>query len=264
MCPRARTNLPLLFPLPPSPLPAITALSKRSNQSEDQDCTQTAERSQHEPCLNNVGTVATVWKHIYPYYYAIGGQRTAALSQTKIEEMPPKRKPTVHVQPGDGGPVHISEINCNDVIFGRGHSLNDNAGTININFKNRIEAARPKYLISEKHDKKHLAAKVVMSQFRFEASDRQMAGRRCSKLEDVKRRLAEAEAIQQELEQELALERQSRIEAERRLDEERRANAEQEQRRSAEQQRRSAEQQRAMASLQVCMQHLQLSFEDDS
>ena len=101
-------------------------------------------------------------------------------------------------------------------------------------------------------------------QFRFEASDRQMAGRRCSKLEDAERRLAEAETIQQALEQQIALERQSRIEAERRLEEERRANAEQEQRRSAEQQRRSAEQQRAMANLLDCMQHLQLSFEDDS
>ena len=80
--------------------------------------------------------------------------------QTKIiEEMPPKRQPTVHVHPGDGGPVQISQINCNDVIFGRGHSLNDNAGTININFKNRIEAAMPEYLISEKHEKKHVAAR---------------------------------------------------------------------------------------------------------
>ena len=94
-------------------------------------------------------------------------------------------------------------------------------------------------------------------QFRFEASDRQMAGRRCSKLEKAERRLAEVEANQQALQREIALERQNRIAAERRLEEERRANAEQ-------QQRRSAEQQRAMANLLDCMQHLQLSFEDDS
>ena len=75
--------------------------------------------------------------------------------------MPPKRKPTVHVQPGYGGPVQISEINCNDVLFGRGLSLNNNAGESNVNFKNRIEAAMPEYLISEKHEKKPLAAKVV-------------------------------------------------------------------------------------------------------
>lgn len=101
-------------------------------------------------------------------------------------------------------------------------------------------------------------------QFRFEASDRQMAGRRCSRLQDTERRLAEAEAIQQALEQEIALERQNRIIAERRLEEERRANAEQDQRRSAEQQRRSAEQQRTMATLLAGMHELQLSFEDDS
>ncbi len=75
--------------------------------------------------------------------------------------MPKGKKPTVNVHPGDGGPVQSSQINCNDVIFGRGHSLNDNAGEINVNFKNRIEAAKPTYLISEKEDKKHVAAKVV-------------------------------------------------------------------------------------------------------
>ena len=73
--------------------------------------------------------------------------------------MPPKRKPTVHVHPGDGGPVQSSQINSNDVLFGRGLSLNNNAGESNVNFKNRIEAAMPEYLISEKHEKKHMAAR---------------------------------------------------------------------------------------------------------
>ena len=70
-----------------------------------------------------------------------------------------KKKPIEQVLSGSGGLIKKSDINCHDVIKGRGHSTNNNPG--NVHFKNRIRATQSEYFTSTNAEKKFVAAKLV-------------------------------------------------------------------------------------------------------
>ena len=73
--------------------------------------------------------------------------------------MPKGITPVVRVLPGDGGLIQKSEINCHDVIGGKGYTVHNNPG--NVHFNERVNAIKTDYLTSKNVDKKRLAAQIV-------------------------------------------------------------------------------------------------------
>ena len=73
--------------------------------------------------------------------------------------MPKGITPVVRVLPGNGGLIQKSEINCHDVIGGKGYTVHNNPG--NVHFNNRVKATKTEYLTSKGVDKKRLAAQLV-------------------------------------------------------------------------------------------------------